>query len=722
MRIQPTLIAALAILATPPAFAQSAATSAAPAARPAAAAATLPGPALMPLPRSVQWRAGDLAVRGAFAVTVRGPDNPLIARAIERFQADMAIRTGLSGPTQGPPLIVEVAADEPGTLSVRMREGYRLSVTADAVTLRADGPVGVLRGLATLRQMVAMRGNGFALPQGVIADSPRFIWRGLMIDTVRHFMDLPTLRRQIDAMERLKLNVLHLHLSDNEGFRVESRAYPRLTQAAGAQFYTQEEVRALVAYAADRGVRIVPEFDVPAHTGAILAAYPELAASQFDPTNRIAMFSVAMDPTRQETYDFIERLFTEMAALFPDAYFHVGGDEVSPAAWSRNPAIVDYMRANGIADRVAMQDIFFQRVKTIIERIGKTPMGWEEVAHNAVDDRVLVQSWRSSEALHHVTAQGNPTILSAGYYLDLLWPGMKVYAIDPQDSLATPPNLPSERLAPAPTAPLSAAQRQLVWGAEAPLWAETVSSEMIDGRMWPRAALLAERFWSPADVRDPDDAARRVVPVQEQLRLYGLQDDANRRRMAARLSPEGADAVVTLADVTAPVRNMGRLADVFAALRTAQPIIFPDLNQLVDVAAPDSLAVYRLQAMTAAYIHGDRSQHDALVAALTVYRDNHARFIRAAEGNAALTAALPISEDVRALADTALQAIAMQQQGTRPSPEWIASARALIERQHAAAAASSSIPRVMSGAQQPPAKLLILLTPITERLVAVVAP
>jgi hexosaminidase len=674
---------------------------------------------LMPWPQSYEQRSGALAVTGAFTIAWSGYRDARLDRAASRFISDMDHRTGLSHYQPGPNLEIIVAADDPGFLTVEMDESYDLGVTPDGVTLKARGPAGVLRGLATLRQMLVPRESGFEIPAAAIHDTPRFRWRGVMLDPVRHFISAAAIKRQIDMMELVKLNVLHLHLSDNEGFRVESLRFPKLTEIAShGEYYTQAQIREIVTYAADRGIRVIPEIDMPGHTAAILTAYPELSASTFDPADRLARFSLAMNPALPQTYAFIEALVGEMAPLFPDAYFHVGGDEVNGAAWASNPGIAAYMRDHDLADRTALQNHFFERVKTIVERSGKTPMGWEEIAGHPLDDNVLVQAWRSSEAMGHIAAQNNPVILSAGFYLDLLRPGLQHYALDPQDVFATPPTMPNEILGPRPQAALTPQQMPLIWGGEAALWSEVVNEDSLDSRLWPRTALIAERFWSPAAVRDEAGAAARIPAIVEALRLSGLDDYANRQRMAARLSRQDPGAVETLASATGPVRNFGRLSQVYADLRAGRPLRLPELNTLADIAAPDSVEAYRLAALVNRFLSGDKDAAPALRRELTTYRDNHPRFLAAAKGIDALEAAIPVSSDVAAYASLGLEAMTLIEKKQKPKTGWRKRADALLKQQAAWVANSSSIPVSIGGAQQPPAQLLIIIAPAIEKLIA----
>lgn len=674
---------------------------------------------LMPWPSALEKRGGALTVEDAFSISWSGYRNGRLDRAGQRFVDDIDHRTGLSHARPGPRLEINVAGDDPALLTTGMDESYDLDVAADGAVIKARGPAGAIRGLATLRQLLIARGAGFEMPAVSIHDAPRFRWRGVMLDPVRHFISAGAIKRQIDMMELVKLNVLHLHLSDNEGFRLESLRFPKLTEIAShGQFYTQAEIREIVAYAADRGIRVIPEIDMPGHTGAILSAYPELSASKFDPSKRLAMFSVAMDPTLPQTYAFIDGLIGEMTQLFPDAYFHVGGDEVNGAAWASNAAIANYMTQNGFKDRADLQNHFFQRVKDIVMRAGKTPMGWEEIAGHALDDIVLVQAWRSSEAMGHIAAQGNPIVLSAGFYLDLLRPGLQHYAIDPQDVFATPPTMANEILGPKPEQQLTPDQMALVWGGEAALWAEVVNEDSLDSRVWPRAALIAERFWSPASVRSEAEAAARIPSVMAGLRLAGLDDYANRQRMAVRLSPQDPHAVEVLASATGPVRNFGRLSTIYDDLRAKRPLRMPELNTLADIAAPDSVEAYRLITLIDRFLAGDQAATDPLRRELAVYRDNDVRFAAAAKGVAALEAALPVSSDVAELAQLGLEAVTLIAKKQAPKAAWRKQADEALKRQAQWVANSASIPVSIGGAKQPPAQLLIIIAPAIGRLIA----
>lgn len=699
----------------------------APTPRPAPAAIT----ALMPQPRSVEYGDGWLPITGHFRAEWPSYRNVVLEQAVLRFQNDVARRTGLDvGRAGAARLRIDCRGEDKDYLTVGAREQYSLAVQGDAVMLTADGPAGVLRGLATLRQSITNGPEGFAIPAMVIDDAPRFLWRGVMIDVARHFFSIPTLKRQIDAMELVKLNVLHLHLSDNEGFRVESRLYPKLHDGSSPQFYSQAEVRELVSYAADRGVRIVPEFDVPGHSLGMLKAYPEYASGKVHGRDYFSAMGSALNPAKPETFTFLDRLFGEMAALFPDQYFHVGGDEVSGTDWKANPHVQEFMKANDLKTLGELESYFFDRIRNGVVAHGKTVIGWEEVARAAIPDDVLVQPWRSSSAVARVTAQRNRVIATCGYYLDKLWPAEDHYRVDPHDptacglthkqfaqgkAIGLPPVILAEDQVIDPSLKLSLAQQALVLGGEAALWSEMVTEEMLDGRLWPNAAVVAERLWSPASIRDADEMYRRLIVVHDGLRIAGLADDANRRRMAARLAPGESEPVSLLLDLVAPVRNHAHNRMGAMLLKGIKPTP-QEFNELADAASADSLVARRFAVDAERFVRGDRSGTAALKATLASWRNNHDRFAAVARGNPKLEAALPISADIAALAGIGLDAVAAVESGRAPGADWRGRAKELLDRQAATEKASESIIEVVT-MQQPPADLLISITLGVRKLV-----
>ena len=690
--------------------------------------------ALLPQPVSLQRHDGSLA-RTPMRIAWRSARTPYLDRALARFQHDMERLQGQAPATlSGFPLTIDCAQGD-GRLQ-GADEHYTLTIAPEGVTLAAPQAAGVLHGLATLRQVIATRSASEPLPALTIEDAPRFAWRGVMIDTSRHFVSVATLKRQIDAMEAVKLNVLHLHLSDNEGFRVESLRYPKLQAIAShGQFYTQAQIHDVVAYAADRGVRIVPEIDVPAHTAAILLAYPELGGVGPDPSKPFAAYDQALDPTSERVYRFLDGLLGEMAALFPDSRFHLGGDETPAGVWTRDPRIKAAMAAKGFATQDALQAAFSRRVRAILAKHGKTMIGWEEVAAGGLPKDVIVQAWRTSNGVADAVRLGHRTIVSAGYYLDQLIPAASHYRIDPYDVVAdgfTPEEGERARkaspLAAAavdplvlkPLAPLTPAEQALVLGGEGPLWAELVSDEMVDDRLWPRAAALAERFWSPASVRDADDMLARAALVQDELRRLGLDEVAARQRMAARLAPGGAEAVLTLLSAVAPIRHATHNHAILASIRGKTLPTPQSLTELADAAPVDGMAVRRFEAGARRAAQGDRAPLGALRAQLVAWRDNDARFVDVARGRPLLEAALPTSKAVAELATSGIEALQAMESGAPPPADALARARERLTKSETYAAASER-PVFAFMRAQPPADLIVAIAPGVRLLVEAAA-
>jgi len=535
---------------------------------------------LMPRPASTEWGIGRLRLDSSFSVGISKFSDSRLERAVGRTLVRLEGRIGrpLSRrPVTSASATVALAVGGAG-LAVQAPEedeSYRLETGPGGASITAPTVVGALRALATLEQLVSADSAGFYLPAAVIDDRPRFPWRGLLLDTGRHFMPPEVIRRTLDGMALVKLNVLHWHLSEDQGFRVESRRYPRLhLLGSDSLFYTQEQVREVVAYARDRGIRVVPEFDMPAHSTSWFVGYPEHASAPgpYEIERRFGVFDPAFDPTREETYRFIEGFIAEMVQLFPDPYWHIGGDEVTGKHWNQNPRILRFKRTRRIADNEALHAYFNGRLSRILTKYHRRMVGWDEILHPDLPAGSVVQSWRGTEYLGRAAARGMGAILSAPYYLDHMKPADEHYLADP---------LPQGH-------GLTPEEAGRVLGAEACMWAEHVDATTVDSRIWPRMAAIAERFWSPASVRDVDDMYRRLSLVSVQLEREGLTHEGHGYRMLRLLAGRrGVQPLHDLLAATMPVTFGQRSRLQGTTQRTP-------LTRLVDAARPDPWARSRL--------------------------------------------------------------------------------------------------------------------------------
>jgi hexosaminidase len=392
---------------------------------------------LMPLPVAAELGAGALDLRrGLTTVGVRCAD-PRVARALVRFGRQLAqSRPRTVGPRGDRASFTVSCARRAGSTQLPVEdESYALTVRPLEVTLSAQTPIGVLRGLETLLQLVERTDSTISVPAVTIEDRPRYPWRGLMIDVSRHWMPKDVILRNLDAMAAVKLNVLHLHLTDDQGFRVESRLFPRLHLAAsGGNYYTQADIRDIVTYAADRGIRVVPEFDLPAHTTSWLVAYPELGSGTgpYTLARGYGIHDATLDPTREDVYGFLDGFFGEMARLFPDPFVHIGGDEVSGKThWNTNARIQQFMREHRIQGNRALQAYFNRRVQAILANHGRAAVGWDEILDDSLRRPVVIQAWRNQESLFEAVGHGFGAILSAGWYLDHKLPAVDLYRVEP---------------------------------------------------------------------------------------------------------------------------------------------------------------------------------------------------------------------------------------------------------------------------------------------------
>lgn len=534
-------------------------------------------PALMPLPASMVAHDGLLRVDSSFSIQMAGYREARLDRAADRLVHHLTQQTGISffrdAPGQHAQLTVHTAGASKPVQQLGEDESYQLDITGAGATLTAANPLGILHGLATFAQLVHATPTGFAADAVSISDRPRFPWRGLMLDSSRHFMPLPRVIETLDAMEAVKLNVLHWHLSDDQGFRVESLRYPKLQgMGSDGRFYTQQQIRDTIAYARDRGIRVIAEFDMPGHSRSWFPGYPELAAGpgpytimhRYDvsttktPSPDDLRKDPAMDPTKEEVYRFLNGFIAEMTDLFPDQYFHIGGDEVDGKQWDANPHIQAFMKAHGMKDDAALQAYFTQRVQKLVTAHRKVTIGWDEVLQPGTPKNVVIQSWRGQRSLFQAAAQGNRGILSAGYYIDLNQSASQHYLVDP---LVLPPPSPDDPTAKGMQIPdhLTPEQEAMILGGEATEWTEFITPEILDNRVWPRSAAIAERFWSPQGTRDVESMYSRLGWVAHELSMQGVANGAVQTAMLERLAASTAtDRLMVLATMVQPPLDYNR--------------------------------------------------------------------------------------------------------------------------------------------------------------------
>jgi hexosaminidase len=581
--------------------------------------ATAAHAALMPLPSKMTRGAGRLAVDSRFSVTNSGCPEAAIAR----FQARIARQTGIPLTGAGRGFVVTCQAPAPDWPTLGEDESYTLNVTREGASLIAPTATGVLRGFETFSQLIKPGPDGFEVPAIHIEDRPRFPWRGLMMDVSRHWMPVDVVKRNLDGMAAVKLNVFHWHLSDDQGFRVESKLFPKLQQlGSDGNFYTQEQVREVVAYARDRGIRVVPEFDMPGHATSWVVGMPELAAGPgpYQIERKWGIFAPVLNAASERTYSFLDAFIGEMAGLFPDPFFHIGGDEVEDA------------------QAKALQPQFNQRVQSLVRKHGKTMVGWDEVLAPGLAADTLVQSWRGPEALAQTAKKGYRGILSYGYYLNYLLPASTHYAVDPGDA-------------------------EGILGGEACIWAEYVSAETIDSVIWPRMAAIAERFWSGKDAKDVNSMYQRMEATSRWLEWTGVQHRANYLPMLERLA--GGQ----------PVEPLRVLADVSEAgghdirANTGKYTSLTPLNRFVDAVRPESEPVRRLAS----------ADRETLRAKLREWVENDARLEAMVDGDSFLGELAPLSRNLKTVGEIGLRALQYLESSREAPADWVAQQNKVLD-------------------------------------------
>jgi hexosaminidase len=538
---------------------------------------------LMPLPQSVKIESGFLVLDSHFHAGIDGSHDARLDEAMGRFVERLdrecgGIRRAQADPAGNAANVLQLKVDGPGgaVQGVDEDESYRLTITPQSALLTAVTDVGAMHGMETLLQLITTQNGACQLPAVTIDDAPRFRWRGFMLDVSRHFETVDVIKRTIDGMTVAKLNVFHWHLSDDQGFRAESKKFPRFTEAASnGMFYTQEQMREVVAYARARGIRVVPEFDMPGHTSSWLLAYPEIGAGE-DIRALPTVFGIPqaeLDPSNEKTFKFLETFIGEMSEIFPDNYFHIGGDETAGKGWLENPHIVEFMKKQDLKTPADLQAYFNRRLMPILAKHGKRMMGWDEILNPALPKDIMIQSWRGEASLSQGAAQGFAGILSAPYYLDAQKTAAEMFLADP---------------VPADTK-LTADQQKLILGGEVCMWGEQIVPETVDSRVWPRTIAVAERFWSAQSDRDVADMYRRLRIASLELESVGLTHitgpEKLRRDLSNSVHPE---ALEVMASVIEPVsfgeRYQGQHTDALSSLDRLVDAVVPDTPSREEIA------------------------------------------------------------------------------------------------------------------------------------------
>ena len=619
-------------------------------------------PNLMPWPARIETQAESLPINSSFRVAITGAADPRCQTSAQRLIQHLARKTGLS-------LASEIAQDASGaTLVIHCEhsgepiqkldedESYRLEVTSKQAKLSAANPLGAIRGMETFLQLVEHGSQGSSAQAATIGDHPRFPWRGLHLDVCRHWMPIEVVKRNIDGMAAVKLNVFHWHLSDDQGFRIESKRFPKLQQfGSDGRYYTQRQVRELLQYARDRGIRVVPEFDIPGHSTSWMVGYPELASAPgpYRIERRWGVFDPTVDPTRESTYKFLDAFIGEMATVFPDQFFHIGGDEVNGVQWRRSSHIQAFLRAHHLKDNQALQAYFNKRVQTILAKYGKRMEGWDEILDPDLPKDIVIQSWRGQDSLAEAARLGYSGLLSHGYYLDHIERSSVLYVVDPLEK---------------ESAGLTDVEKKRILGGEVCMWAEFVSAENVDSRIWPRTAAIAERLWSPQDVKDVANMYKRLDVVSRNLGMLGLTHLSSYRTMLDRLSEGTAtEPLKVLADVLEPasldVRN-----------RTHKYTQQRPLNRLPDAVRPESVVARQFAELV------DRMDIDNIREWLILWRDSAAKLKATLDKSLLLQEDRPVSENLSRVATIGLAALADIQQRRNPGDDWVAEQRGVLDK------------------------------------------
>lgn len=511
---------------------------------------------LMPWPKEIKQLSDKFYINDDFTISLN-IKNSRVQTYATNFLRRLANRTGVFI-NNGFPFInkentsLSISFQEVVKLQLENDESYNLTVTNNEVLISSKTDIGSIRALETLLQLVNYDSDGFYFEGAIIKDLPRFKWRGLMIDAARHFQPIEVIKRNLRAMASVKMNVFHWHLSDDQGYRVESKIYPKLQElASDGLYYTQNQIKDVVNYANTLGIRVVPEIDVPGHATAILTAYPEFGSKKnyaYKIERYAGIFDPTLDPTNPKTYTFLDNLFKEITMLFPDKYFHIGGDENEGKHWDSNKKIQLFKKRNNLNTNHDLQTYFNIKLEKILAKYNKKLMGWDEILTPNMPKTAIIHSWRGKNegfekgTLIEAVKKGYTSVLSNDYYIDRLQSVNHYYLCDP---------IANNKL--------TKEEESRVLGGEVTMWSELVTPLTIDSRIWPKTAAIAERFWSPQNVRDLNSMSKRLKIVSVQLEEIGITHIKNKSAILRNITRgQQTNSINTLTKIYEPLKIYNR--------------------------------------------------------------------------------------------------------------------------------------------------------------------
>ncbi|MCK5135588.1 MAG: family 20 glycosylhydrolase [Bacteroidales bacterium] len=718
---------------------------------------------IMPLPSEMKLNKSVFVLNEDLNHAFTALSTPRLERAVERFYGRLSSQTGLAyGDGMDATLILECNGSEMEYPSHGDDESYSIRISGNRIAVEAGTETGIIYGLESLLQLVRKQEDQWILPGLTLNDNPRYGWRGLMIDACRHWIPKDVILRNLDAMATVKMNVLHWHLTEYQGFRVESKVFPKLHEMGSeGDYYTQDDIRKVVEYAADRGIRVIPEFDLPGHTTSWFVGYPDLASAPgpYSLDTTFGVLDPVLDPTREEVYEFLDRFFGEMAGLFPDDYIHIGGDEVKPLHWNENPAIQEFMKENDLDDPHALQAYFNIRLQKLLKKHDRKMMGWDEIIHSDLPKQgIAVQTWRDQTSLWESARKGNKAILSAGYYLDYKQPAAFHYNVDPTvipgavsieidstnwkgwdctmdlsdmvidgsvylfgegaglrgimkfmggsagftdvvsdgdhilfsvetnfgqvkydikisgDSIVGSGKLSfitmqlkgkrsggtdMEGGEPLPEFtridPLTPEQESNILGGEACMWSEMVDQVTLESRVWPRAAAVGEKLWSPKVLTDDSqDMYRRIMVMDDLLESLGVRHrDYSEGLLGEMVGEPYLHPLHSLVELLQEDKFFNRMI-----IYDPEPYTTTPLNRIVDAARPESYVAYRFGQDVDLWIdEADQAARSRMMQSLETWSVNHEKLAPAFERSERIREVEAHSKNLSSLAEIGLEAL-----------------------------------------------------------------